>query len=126
MPVRFTPNARARMHRCQVYASAFISSVVGLRLPYPLFVIVSVLSLSCLGWLLKSVLAEVEDGLLRYVKQRFSLPPLGEELHPDHPLLGRRRAHNGKNGSSSSIALHRCIILGKMHKQFAPPSSLLH
>ena len=70
MPIRFTPNARARMHRCQVYASAFISSVVGLRLPYPLFVIVSVLSLSCLGWLLKSVLAEVEDGLLRYVKQR--------------------------------------------------------
>ena len=64
-----------RQLKCQACASAFIlsviglstssSSVVGLRLPFSLFVIVPVLSLSCPGWLLEGVPTAVEDGLLR-------------------------------------------------------------
>ena len=45
----------------------------------------------------------VEDGLLRLCETENSvLPPLGKELHPDHLLLGRRRARNDENESSSS------------------------
>ena len=79
--------------------SAFSLSIVGLRLPFPLFVIVLVLSLSCLVRLLKSVPAAVEDVLLTLCKAEDSvLPPLGEELRPDHLLLGRRRTSMTKIG----------------------------
>ena len=62
----------------------------------------------------------VEDGLLRLCEAENSvLSPLGKDLRPVHPLLGRR-AHNDKNESSSSTAC-RSIILEKMHKQFVPP-----
>ena len=38
--------------------------------------------------------AAVEDGLLRLCKAENSvLPPIGEELRTDHPLLGRRRVY---------------------------------
>ena len=40
------------------------------------------------------------------------LPPLGEELRPDHPLLGRKRARTNENESLISIALYRYIVLG--------------
>ena len=43
----------------------FPPSVVGLCLPFLLFLIIPVLSLSCAGWLRDSVPAAVEDGLLR-------------------------------------------------------------
>ena len=77
-----------RQLRYQACASAFIPSVVGLRLPFPLFVIVPMLSLSCPGWLLEHVPAAVEDGLLRLCEvKNCVLPPLGKELRPDHPLL---------------------------------------
>ena len=67
-------------------------------LPFPLFVIVPVLSLSCPGWLLESVPAAVEDGLLRLCEaENFVLSPLGEELHPDHLLLSRSRGRNDEN-----------------------------
>ena len=71
-------------------------SVVGLRLPFLLFVIVPVLSYrSPVRGLLESVPAPVQDGLLRLCEAENSvLPPLGEKLHPDHQLLGRRRARN--------------------------------
>ena len=66
--------------------SASSPSVVGLRFPFPLLVIV------------ESVPAAVEDGLLRLCDAENSvLPPLGEELRPDHPLLERRRARNDEN-----------------------------
>ena len=42
--------------------------------------------------------AAVEDGLLRLRKAENSvLPPVGEELRTDHPLLGRRRARNDES-----------------------------
>ena len=46
----------------------------------------------------ESVPAAVEDGLLRLCTADNSvLPPIGEELRTDHPLLGRRRARNDEN-----------------------------
>ena len=61
--------------------SASSPNVVGLRLPFSLFVI------GC-----SSVPVAVEDGLLRLFKAEISvLPPLGEELRTDHPRLGRKR-----------------------------------
>ena len=43
--------------------------------------------------------AAVEDGLLRLCKAENSvLPPIGEELRTDHPLLGRRRVRNDEIG----------------------------
>ena len=83
--------------------------------------------------------AAVEDGLLRLCKAENSvLPPVGEELRTDHPLLGRRARNDESRRmqvypslrrprvrqeakSSSSTALRRYIVLGKMHKQLAPP-----
>ena len=47
-----------------------LSSVVGLCLPFLLFVIVPMLLLSCPGRLLESVPAAVQDGLLRLCEQR--------------------------------------------------------
>ena len=42
--------------------------------------------------------AAVEDGLLRLCTAENSvLPPIGEELRTDHPLLGRRRVRNDEN-----------------------------
>ena len=65
---------RGRQLRCQAYASAFIPSAVGLRLPYLLFLIVPVLSLSYLGRLLESVPAAVKDDLLRWSREfRFTV-----------------------------------------------------
>ena len=49
-------------------------------------------------WLLESVPAAVEDGLLRLYKAENSvLPPIGDELCTDHPLLGRRRECKNEN-----------------------------
>lgn len=70
---------RRRQLRCQASASAFIPSVigfsatspsvVGLRLPFPLFVIVPV-ALSCPRSLLESAPAQVKMVYSDYVKQR--------------------------------------------------------
>ena len=53
----------------------FPPSVVGLCLPFLLFLIVLVLSLSCAGWLRDSVPAAVEDGLLRLCEAENSVLP---------------------------------------------------
>ena len=71
------------------------------------------------SWQLASVPAAVEDGLLRLCEAENSvLPPLGEELRPDHPLLGSRRVRNAENESSSSTTLPRYIVLGKCTSSF--------
>ena len=58
---------------------------VGLRLPFPLFHVVPVLSTS------------YQDGVLRLCKADNSLvPPPGEDIRPDSPLLGQGRACNNE------------------------------
>lgn len=47
---------------------------------------------------------------LRFLLEMAVLLPLGEELCPDHALLGRRRAQTGiYKFLSSSITLHRLL-----------------
>ena len=61
-----------------------LPSVVGLRLPFPLLVVLPVLSLSCLVWLLESVPTAVEDGLLRLCELENSVFP----VLPSMPIEG--------------------------------------
>ena len=97
---------RRRQLRCQASASAFIPSVigfsasspsvVGLRLPFPLFVRSGSALLSALA--ARECARAGEDGILRLCEAENSvLPPLGEELRADHPLLGRRRTRNDES-----------------------------
>ena len=71
--------------------------------------------------------AAVEDGLLRLCKAENSvLPPVGEELRTDHPLLGRRRARNDESRRMqvySSLRRNRddLAYARKRNRRVAPP-----
>ena len=123
-PIRFTPNARAWMHTLSLVhhstgmpkiAKNFTPSFSPVKVPGLCFSVYfecdwlqCVLSEWC--WLASSLLAVVIVCLrvcpwklkmvcpLRLCKAENSvLPPAWEEVHTDHPLLGRRRAHSDEN-----------------------------
>ena len=66
-------------------------------------------------WAGCSRVSPVEDGLLRLCEAEYPvLPPLGEELCPDHPLPRKKEHVMTKTNC-------RYIVSEKMYEQFAPP-----